>query len=130
MRTLGEQAKEWEEMARRANYSTAELASLCGVSVRQLERIFQHTFCQSPKRWLNTLRLNAARRLLQGGGSVKEAAFSFGYKHPQHFSRDFRRFFGVSPSCEVHSAVHVVRLNERCRVLVAHLASMKFSGEE
>jgi transcriptional regulator GlxA family with amidase domain len=87
-------------MARRANYSATGLARLSGLSVRQLEREFRRTIFQSPKRWLNGLRLCAARKALLQGGSVKETAFSFGYKHPQHFSRDFRKFFGVSPSVE------------------------------
>jgi AraC family transcriptional regulator, glycine betaine-responsive activator len=100
MRVVGDQQKEWVEMAHRANYSASELAVLCGVSVRQLEREFQRTIYQSPKRWLNQLRLCAARKLLHEGGSVKEAALTFGYKHPQHFSRDFRKFFGVPPSEE------------------------------
>jgi transcriptional regulator GlxA family with amidase domain len=88
----------WLALAREVNYSSASLASLCGLSVRQLERNFKQTMAQSPKQWLNTLRLEAARELLQDGGSVKQVALSFGYKHSQHFSRDFRSFFGVSPS--------------------------------
>lgn len=96
MRIVGEQ--EWAEMAHRANYSTSELAVLCGLSVRQLERNFRRSLCESPQRWLNAVRLRAARKFLQDGGSVKEAALTFGYKHPQHFSRDFRKFFGVPPS--------------------------------
>jgi AraC-like DNA-binding protein len=93
-----ELAKNWSALAQEANYSTEALASLCGLSIRQLERNFKQTMAQSPKQWLNALRLEAARKLLQDGGSVKEAALSFGYKHPHHFSRDFRKFFGVSPS--------------------------------
>ncbi len=101
METLADIAKSWSELAHRANYSTTALASFCGVSVRQLERDFQRVFRQSPKNWLKALRLRAARKLLRDGGSVKETALSFGYRHPQHFSRDFRKFFGVSPSCEL-----------------------------
>jgi transcriptional regulator GlxA family with amidase domain len=86
------------EMAGVAGYSATELALLHGISVRQLQRNFKQTMSQSPKRWLKALRLEAARKLLQDGGSVKQAAFSFGYKHPHHFSRDFRNFFGISPS--------------------------------
>ena len=103
MGTPGDEANKWSQLAQKANYSITELAVLCGLSVRQLERKFRSAVCQSPKRWLNAMRLRAARKLLQDGGSVKEAAFSFGYKHPQHFSRDFRKFFGVPPSCERRS---------------------------
>jgi transcriptional regulator GlxA family with amidase domain len=112
-----DQPKDWAELGRQANYSTARLAALCGVSVRQLERDFRKTVCQSPKRWLNELRLRSARKLLQDGGSVKETALSSGYKHPQHFSRDFRKFFGASPSGEHRSdaASHSMQITEKLR---------------
>ena len=91
-------AKTWSGLAQDANYSTGALASLCGVSIRQLQRSFKENMAQPPKQWLSALRFEAALKFLQDGGSVKEAALSFGYKHPHHFSRDFRKYFGIPPS--------------------------------
>jgi AraC-like DNA-binding protein len=105
--------KTWAELAKEANYSIAALASLCGVSVRQLERNFKQTMDQSPKQWLNGLRLESAREMLRAGGSVKEAALSSGYRYPQHFSRDFRKLFGVSPS--LANAVQPIAPSKRAR---------------
>jgi AraC-like DNA-binding protein len=109
MRSFRDEVGVWPTLARRANYSTTALAGLCGISLRQLERNFRRAFCQSPKKWLKALRLRSAREMLQSGGSVKEVAFSLGYRHPQHFSRDFRKFFGVSPSL-VHRAEMICHL--------------------
>jgi AraC-like DNA-binding protein len=88
----------WEELARRANYSTAALAAACAISIRQLQRDFFRETGQSPERWLNDLRLRDALKLLQEGNSVKVAATVTGYNHSQSFSRAFKQLFGVSPS--------------------------------
>jgi len=90
--------KKWAGLAHSANYSTAGLASLCGLSVRQFERNFKQLMGQPPKRWLRELRLAAALRLLENGVSIKETSYAFRYKHPNHFSNDFRKFFGFPPS--------------------------------
>ena len=92
------QPSDWAVLARRANYSTAALATLCGISVRQLERRFAREIGESPEQWLNMLRANDGMKLLQEGGAVKEVALSLGYEHPECFSRDFKKIFDVSPS--------------------------------
>lgn len=92
------QQTDWPELARKANYSTAALAALRGVSMRQLEREFLRRFGQTPERWLNDLRLREAWELLAGGNAVKIAAVSSGYKHSPSFSRAFKRHFGFPPS--------------------------------
>ena len=91
-------AENWFELARRANYSVVGVASLCGLSVRQLERKIRRTQAQSAKHLLSVLRLRAAWELLEEGVSVKSAAYTLGYKRPEHLSRDFKNLFRVSPS--------------------------------
>ncbi len=44
------------------------------------------------------MRLELALRLLARGKIVKEAASETGYKQPSHFSRDFKRLYGVPPT--------------------------------
>lgn len=88
----------WPELARKANYSTAAMAALGGMSTRQLEREFLRRFGQTPEQWINHLRLQEARMLLEEGTSVKIAAVSLGYKHSPSFSRAFKRHFGIAPS--------------------------------
>jgi transcriptional regulator GlxA family with amidase domain len=88
----------WPELAQKANKSVAALAKSCGVSLRTLERHFQKEIGKSPKNWLAEQRLLRANELIQGGSSVKEVATSLDYKHPGHFSRDFKEFWGHSPA--------------------------------
>jgi AraC-like DNA-binding protein len=88
------------ELASEANWSVANLAELCDVSVRTLERHFISKTGKSPKRWLSEQRQNEAKAHLAHGASVKETAARLGYKHPQHFSRQFKQFYGVSPTAK------------------------------
>ncbi|BET60907.1 AraC family transcriptional regulator [Yersinia pseudotuberculosis] len=71
----------------------------CQVSKSQLFRLFQETFNQSPLRWLKNYRLSQARRLLvETEETISRIAGQVGYNDPLHFSRDFHRSVGLSPS--------------------------------
>lgn len=71
----------------------------CQVSRSQLFRLFHATFNQSPLQWLKHYRLSQARRLLvETEERVSRIALQVGYNDPLHFSRDFHRVVGVSPS--------------------------------
>jgi transcriptional regulator GlxA family with amidase domain len=52
----------------------------------------------SPRQFLKTVRLQAARDLLETTFlSVKEVMARAGYNDPSHFVRDFEKMFGESP---------------------------------
>ncbi len=88
----------WPELAERAHWNVAELADHCRVSVRTLERHFWKTFGLSPHDWMRKVRLEQAVTDLLNGAAVKRAANKAGYPHAHHFSRDFKKHFGRSPS--------------------------------
>jgi AraC family transcriptional regulator len=88
----------WPELAAQAHWNVAELADLCGVSVKTLERHFLNTFGKPPHEWMHELRLEQVATGLQNGEAVKLAANKAGYGHPSHCSRDFKKHFGRSPS--------------------------------
>ncbi len=73
-------------------------AELAGVSTRTLQR--QLTQCGSSySRVLEEARFSLARRGLEDPDlKVIDVAMIAGYESPQHFSRAFRRFTGVTPS--------------------------------
>ena len=53
----------------------------------------------SPMRFVKEVRLDAARTLLLSDGvRASEVARRVGYESPAHFSRDFKRRFGTSPT--------------------------------
>lgn len=78
---------------------TLEQASAeCHVNNAYLCRLFRRYDRQSPYQFLLRLKLNqAAERLQQPGALVKQAAEAAGFEDPFHFSRAFKRTFGLSP---------------------------------
>ena len=88
----------WEELAEAAHFNAKELARLCQVSTRQLQRDFRRCLSRSPQEWLNERRILAARELLLAGRSIKWVAFELGFKQPSHFCRQFKLFHHLTPS--------------------------------
>ncbi|MFW5489946.1 MAG: helix-turn-helix transcriptional regulator [Desulfovibrio sp.] len=85
-----------------------DLARQVGMSESSLKRAFRTTFGQSIFSYFQTYRLNQAKALLASGEmNVTEVAFAIGYSNHSHFSRAFKRQFGISPkSC--HASIHSV----------------------
>ena len=86
----------WRSLAATAGYQPGRLASLCQVSVRQLERYFDRDFGASPKDWLQRQRMKAANTLLKSAGSIKEVAYQLGFKHTSQFCRAYKKHSGIT----------------------------------
>jgi AraC-like DNA-binding protein len=97
MRHELEPSCKWEVLALEANYRPAELARLCAVSLRTLQRHFQSEYKMTISHWLRAVRLQKAYGRLTSGDRVKEVALDLGFKQLSHFSREFKRFYGVPP---------------------------------
>jgi len=84
----------------RGQYRISELADYCQVSVRQLEREFQHAIGTSPKSFARTLRFQEAQRRLmfEPDTDLTGLAHDCGYFDQAHFIRDFKAFAGRTPS--------------------------------
>lgn len=89
---------QWLILARSSHYNARMLAEMCGVTLRQLERYFEGDLGRSPQDWLNEQRMVAARYLLAEIPLVKTVGIKLGYKRLSHFSRDFKRCYGITPS--------------------------------
>lgn len=91
---------DWKRAARNAGYHVDALAGRAGVTERTLERYFkeQKRLGQSPKKWVDRLRMADSWRDLRRRMSVKESALRRGFKHVQDFTRAFERVYGVKPS--------------------------------
>jgi AraC-like DNA-binding protein len=83
----------------RNRLSIAELARQAGVSVRSLERAFLRTFQTTPLRYLNRVRLQAARHaLVHTHKSIATIATETGFYDQSHLTAQFTRSYGQSPS--------------------------------
>jgi AraC family transcriptional regulator of arabinose operon len=77
----------------------AALAARVNLSPSRFRHLFRRQTGIGPALYLQRLRLRRARLLIERTFlSVKEVMGLVGYSDPSHFSRDFRRFHGVSPS--------------------------------
>lgn len=89
-----------------------EIAAEIGLSVRQLERLFQRYVGAPPKQVYLELRLTRAQQLLmQTDMKVVEIAVACGFNTTSHFSRRYRARFGETP----HRARHAVKRITRRR---------------
>ncbi len=69
-----------------------------GLSRRQIERLFHRYLATTPVRYMNDLRLARGRALLaETDMKVTEVAVACGYASTSHFSKSFRKKYGVSP---------------------------------
>lgn len=75
-----------------------QLSQLTGINDFKLKRDFKRIFGKTIFEYLTEYRLNKAREMLQEGYLINEIAYNIGYKHPQHFSAAFKRYFGICPS--------------------------------
>jgi AraC family transcriptional regulator, exoenzyme S synthesis regulatory protein ExsA len=75
-----------------------EYARLCHRSLSTFKRDFKSTFGTSPGKWLVHKRLELAKYLLENTDKmVLEAALDTGFKNHSHFSRIFRKKYGIAP---------------------------------
>jgi AraC-like DNA-binding protein len=75
-----------------------EIAQECNLNAAYLCRLFQRYGHQSPYQYLLRLKMNQAAELLpQPGALVKQVAHQTGLADPFHFSRVFKKVFGLSP---------------------------------
>jgi AraC-like DNA-binding protein len=76
-----------------------DAAAACGIDPAYLCRLYKRFDSQTPYQHILRLQMtHAAGRLLTPEKLVKEVADEMGYNDPFHFSRTFKRVFGVSPN--------------------------------
>lgn len=85
------------------NYATKidveQLAQYVNMSVSAFHRAFKEVTSDSPIQYLKKVRLNKARDyMVNGEMKAYVAAGKVGYESASQFSRDFKRYFGQSPT--------------------------------
>jgi transcriptional regulator GlxA family with amidase domain len=80
------------------DHSLDQLASRVSVSARHLRRMFHDELSTTPARFVESVRIDAAKRLLIAGNSVSVAARESGFGSAESLRRAFALRVGVSPS--------------------------------
>jgi AraC-like DNA-binding protein/mannose-6-phosphate isomerase-like protein (cupin superfamily) len=79
------------------NITLDELSELTGLSKYYLLRSFTKQKGISPYRYLETIRIDRAKKLLEKGVLPIEAALQTGFTDQSHFSNFFKKFIGLTP---------------------------------
>lgn len=74
-----------------------DLGAAVGLSPFHAARLFTREAGMPPHAWRNALRVNRSLDLLRTGARVAEAAQACGFSDQSHYTRHFRRMFGVAP---------------------------------
>ena len=80
--------------------TVTELCDAVHVSRRTLQYTFESCCDISPKQFIQSVRLNKVRRVLQDPSEqrcINEIAFDFGFFHLGHFCQSYKQLFGESP---------------------------------
>ena len=77
--------------------ATEDVASQFHISLKTLERMFKKHIGQTPKNYIDMLRLSKASEYLRKGNSVTEACYLCGFKDCSRFIKYFKKQFGETP---------------------------------
>lgn len=83
----------------REDISVEDIAASAGISRKTLYAVFKNLTGFSPKDYLISYRMSKASALLKDAGlTVETVAISVGYNDQFHFSKEFKKNVGMSPS--------------------------------
>ncbi|MCG8393045.1 MAG: helix-turn-helix domain-containing protein [Pseudomonadales bacterium] len=89
----------WIHEHYRESTNLSDLAEMVHLSPRQLQRRFTNTLGEPPLQYLQRVRIEAARKMLERGiNNLAKLSEQVGYQDVSSFSRLFKRHTGLSPS--------------------------------
>lgn len=77
--------------------SLEQLCNLTGLSKSSLLRGFTKSKGMTPYRYLQSVRIGAAKKMLEKGESLIDTALMAGFTDQSHFSKYFNMFIGLAP---------------------------------
>ena len=94
-----------------ASRSVKEAAKQSGVSPRTLQRLLLRETGKPPQFWLQLARIRRAAREIASAQSLADLAYDTGFSDQAHMTREFRRWFAVTPTQfvanpELQSSIH------------------------
>ena len=90
--------KQWMERHYLQFRTVEQAAQSCHIEVAYMSRLFQRFAQTTPYRFLMRLKMNRATQLLLDDGMlVKEVAAKLEFADAFHFSRVFKRYYGLPP---------------------------------
>ncbi|MCG8334538.1 MAG: AraC family transcriptional regulator [Proteobacteria bacterium] len=75
-----------------------DLANLVNLSRSRFHTKFKEVMHLSPLQYAKSIKLTKARDYIAKGKNISETGYLVGYNSPAQFSREYKRYFGMSPS--------------------------------
>ena len=118
---MSDAALRWIHSRYAEPFSVTRMAEEVGMSVSAFHHQFKALTASSPVQYLKSVRLHKARALIVDEGSgAAVAATAVGYESASQFSREFKRFFGASPTEEARRVRAVVAEPSSVEVRASH----------
>ncbi|MBR4072724.1 MAG: helix-turn-helix transcriptional regulator [Clostridia bacterium] len=96
-------AKEYIKNNINHNITSENVAKECGLSVKQLSRIFKKYTNQTLFDYIVKTKLNRAEELLtESNLTIKEIGYELGFENEYYFSSFFKRHSGMPPGCFIN----------------------------
>lgn len=97
-RSALQEVQRWVVARPEADHGVAQLAARAGMSPRHFARLFRAELGVTPSAWVEGVRIEAARRLLEAGEPPKLTGARCGFGDVETFRRAFQRRVGTSPA--------------------------------
>jgi AraC-like DNA-binding protein len=91
-----ENITDWEALARRCGYRIEAMAAHQSVTRGHLRRLFRRRFGGRLGGWLQAIRLERAKILLEQGLAIKQITGAIGFKQVSYFSQFFKEHAGIT----------------------------------
>ncbi|WP_151736412.1 AraC family transcriptional regulator ['Paenibacillus yunnanensis' Narsing Rao et al. 2020] len=93
-----DQAIRWLTLQFHRQISIDHMAATLGYHRAHLSKAFKQRTGMSPKQFLLHIRMDKAKELLHGSWTIDSIASSVGFNDALYFSKQFRKYTGLSPS--------------------------------
>lgn len=75
-----------------------EIANSCNLSLSRFKQRFSSEIGQTPREYINSLKIEIAKDFLKYGMNVTDTAMSLGFSNPNYFSTVFKKFTKMTPT--------------------------------
>ncbi|MEM9645789.1 MAG: helix-turn-helix domain-containing protein [Planctomycetota bacterium] len=99
--------------ALRESRTATAAASACGVGSRHFQRSIKRWTGHSPMFWIRLARVRRSGVMIANSTCLSDAALSSGFADQSHMTREFRRWFGVSPARFARDQDRVARVRDK-----------------
>ncbi|MEC0249460.1 AraC family transcriptional regulator, partial [Paenibacillus chitinolyticus] len=93
-----DRAVRWLQLQYAQPVTIEQLAQHMGYHRTYLSKLFRQHTGLTPTQFLLKIRMERAKLLMTEGSTIEQIAYSVGFSDPLYFSKQFKKWFGCTPS--------------------------------